>query len=208
MFLWSVGHFAPCKISVDCRSPSRASTASRERAASLMLARTRQRRVLLGWPPRWCCTTLSISTTLSAARRGMIRCGNNRVCNTPIAGKPNMMRHSEFDTHRWSRMKDDQLLLKCVVTSKRNGWTHAGYEVRLFSQSQLIYRSRLCLTRRLANDEADSLLHDTLLSISRDGFGGEPNARPAALGAGDRDKPRSSFRAFEHPFDRCTAVPR
>lgn len=76
------------------------------------------------------------------------------------------MRQYEFDAPRWSRIKNTETLMECVVTSRRTGWLHAGYEVRLFCRGQLVYSSRLYLTRKLANDEADALLHDAIRTVS------------------------------------------
>jgi hypothetical protein len=80
------------------------------------------------------------------------------------------MRRYEFETHRWSRVRDDapdECMLECVVASVRNGWTVLGYEVRLYCRNHLMYRSRVHLMRKLANDEADSLLREALTSLDR-----------------------------------------
>lgn len=53
-------------------------------------------------------------------------------------------------------------VLQCVVVSVREGWTVHGYEVRLHSRDLLLYRSRRYLSRKLANEEADALLTETL----------------------------------------------
>ena len=75
------------------------------------------------------------------------------------------MRRYEFETHRWSRIRNDERLLECVVAAIRNGWTAIGYEVRLYARSQLLYTSRLFLERRFALDESDVLLRETLASV-------------------------------------------
>lgn len=74
------------------------------------------------------------------------------------------MRHYEFETRRWSRLRNDEVALECVVVSIRDGWTVRGYETRLYRQGLLLHRSRLQFTRRLADDEADMLLRETLSS--------------------------------------------
>ena len=75
------------------------------------------------------------------------------------------MRRYEFETHRWSRMRNDERVLECVIAAVRDGWTALGYEVRVYSQRQLLYRSRQFLERRFALQEADALLRDTIGSI-------------------------------------------
>lgn len=72
------------------------------------------------------------------------------------------MRQYEFADHRWSRIRDEERVLQCVVVSFREGWSVLGYEVRLHSRNVLLYRSRRYLSRKLANEEADSLLTETL----------------------------------------------
>jgi hypothetical protein len=57
--------------------------------------------------------------------------------------------------------------MDCGVTSRRTGWTHAGYQVRLYVKRHLVYQSRLYLTRKVANDEADALLCETLRSVDQ-----------------------------------------
>lgn len=71
-----------------------------------------------------------------------------------------------FETRRWSRVKDDRCHTECVVASVRTGWTVLGYEARLYVKGDLLYRSRMFMTRRLANEEADRLLYETI-SISQ-----------------------------------------
>lgn len=75
------------------------------------------------------------------------------------------MRRFEFETHRWSRVRDEERILECVIVAVRDGWTALGYEVRLYSHRHLMYRSRPMLERRLAVQEADSLLRETLASV-------------------------------------------
>jgi hypothetical protein len=73
-----------------------------------------------------------------------------------------MEKQYSFETRRWSRVKDDRCHSECVVASVRVGWMVLGYEARLYVKGELLYRSRLFSTRRLANDEADRLLHETI----------------------------------------------
>lgn len=75
------------------------------------------------------------------------------------------MRRFEFEAHRWSRVKDDERVLECVIVAVRDGWTALGYEVRLYSRRHLMYRSRPVFERRLAVQEADSLLRETVASV-------------------------------------------
>ena len=72
------------------------------------------------------------------------------------------MRRYEFETHRWSRIRDDERVLECVIVAVRDGWTALGYEVRIYSRSQQLYRSRQFLERRFALQEADALLRETI----------------------------------------------
>ena len=74
------------------------------------------------------------------------------------------MRCYEFETHRWSRVTGDEVSLECVVASRRNGWTHTGYQVRLYLKGHLLYQSCFYLTRKLAHDHADALLHQAFTS--------------------------------------------
>ena len=75
------------------------------------------------------------------------------------------MRRYEFETHRWSRIRNDERVLECVIAAVRDGWTALGYEVRVYTQRQLLYRSRQFLERRFALQEADALLRETIGSI-------------------------------------------
>jgi hypothetical protein len=92
------------------------------------------------------------------------------------------MRQYEFDAHRWSRIKNDELLLDCVVTSRRSGWIHAGYQVRLYVKGHLMYQSRLYLARKLANDEADALLRETMRSVGQHAFVSSAQAKSSRNG--------------------------
>jgi hypothetical protein len=84
------------------------------------------------------------------------------------------MRRYEFETHRWSRMRNDERVLECVIAAVRDGWTVLGYEVRVYSQRQLLYRSRQFLERRFALQEADALLRETIGSIKGHNAGRGP----------------------------------
>jgi hypothetical protein len=75
------------------------------------------------------------------------------------------MHRTEFETHRWSRLRNDDCILECVIASVRSGWTVFGYEARLYRKGFLIHRSRTYLTRKGAIDEADALLRETLFSL-------------------------------------------
>ena len=72
------------------------------------------------------------------------------------------MRPCAFETPRWSRMRNDECVLECVIASVRTGWTVLGYEARLYRKGFLIHRSRVYLTRKLATEEADALLRETV----------------------------------------------
>lgn len=75
------------------------------------------------------------------------------------------MRRYEFETHRWSRLRNDERVLECVIAAVRDGWISRGYEVRIYAQRQLLYRSRQFLERRFALQEAEVLLCETIASI-------------------------------------------
>lgn len=77
------------------------------------------------------------------------------------------LRRLEFETRHWCRVKDGEHVLECVIASVRSGWLHLGYQVRLFSRGQQVYHSRMFLSRKLANEEADSLLRDAVLTVGR-----------------------------------------
>jgi hypothetical protein len=101
----------------------------------------------------------------------------------PTSGKrvEASMRRYEFETHQWSRIRNDERLIECIVAAIRNGWTALGYEVRLYARSQLLYTSPLFLERRFALDESDALLGETLASVGRDS---PPAIDGGALSAG------------------------
>jgi hypothetical protein len=99
------------------------------------------------------------------------------------------------------RIRGAQPLMECIITSRRHGWMPLGYEVRLFSRTQLVYRSRVFLTRKLANDEADALLIDLLRS-----FGGD-NTHPPALTMQSRDTDATKRRDVAHaPQEESAAI--
>lgn len=94
------------------------------------------------------------------------------------------MREYEFDVHRWSHVKDDEILHECVVTSRCVGWSHIGYEVRLYANRHLSYRSRVYLIRKLANDEAEALLRETLRVICQRTSGAHGRMKPSRTDIG------------------------
>jgi hypothetical protein len=96
-------------------------------------------------------------------RLRMFRFGSRKGCGT--ISKRRMEKRYEFETRRWSRVRNDERLADCVVVSVRKGWQVMAYECRLYICNQLCY-SRPFSTRRLAEADADSLLGEIILPVS------------------------------------------